>query len=339
MDIFETAKIGQMEVKNRVVMPPMDMYSAGDDGKITPFHMTHYTTRVVGGVGLVITEVVAVSPEGRISANDLGLWEDDQKEGMKNLVEACHALDGKIAMQIGHAGRKCEVEGLPHMAPSAIDFNPEEYPVPMEMTKEDIDKAIQDFQAAAKCAAEVGFDGLEIHAAHGYLIHEFLSPLSNERTDEYGGSLENRVRFLAEVIAAIKEVWPAERPLWMRVSATDHAPGGIDCDEMVKIVNLVKDDIDLVHVSSGGLITVPIHLFAGYQVQYAEQIRRECDIPVIAVGLIEDFTLAQNIIEDERADFVALGRELLRNPYWFLHALYRRKMKEDIPEAYHRAFK
>ncbi|HHX37201.1 MAG TPA: NADPH dehydrogenase NamA [Clostridiaceae bacterium] len=339
MDIFESAKIGQLELKNRVVMPPMDMYSATDDGKVTPFHMTHYTTRVLGGVGLVITEVVAVSPEGRISANDLGLWEDDQKEGMKSLVDAVHALDGKIAMQIGHAGRKCEIENLPHMAPSAIDFNPAEYPVPTEMTQEDINQAIQDFRAGAKRAAEVGFDGLEIHAAHGYLIHEFLSPLSNERTDKYGGSRENRVRFLAEVIAAVKEVWPKERPLWIRVSATDHAEGGLDGDEMVKIVNMVKDEIELVHVSTGGLITVPIHLFAGYQVQYAEQIRRECNIPVIAVGLITDFSLAQNIIEDGRADFVALGRELLRNPYWVLDAYKERKLVERIPAAYHRGFR
>ncbi len=228
---------------------------------------------------------------------------------------------------------------IDHYAPSAIDFNPEEYQLAKEMTQADIDKAVADFKAAAKRAAEAGFDGLELHAAHGYLIHEFLSPLSNERTDQYGGSLENRMRFLQEVLAAVKTVWPEERPIWIRVSATDHAEGGLTGDDMVQIVNAVKDQIDVVHVSTGGLITVPIHLYAGYQVSYAEQIKKECGIPVIAVGLINNFDLAQNLIEDGRVDFVALGRELLRNPYWCLTHANERKRRDLIPTSYHRAYR
>lgn len=338
MDIFGSARIGQLELKNRVIMPPMDMYSAGPDAKLNEFHLTHYAARALGGVGLVITEVTAVSPEGRISDSDIGLWNDDQLPGMKELTRRVHALGGKIAMQIGHAGRKCEIRELEHLAPSAIDFNPEEYVVPKAMTIEDIDRIVEAFRETARRADEAGFDGVEIHAAHGYLLNEFLSPLSNIREDEYGGSLENRVRILDRVLDAVREVWPVEKPLWIRVSATDHHEDGIDCDEMIRIVNSVKSKIDIVHVSSGGLVTVPIHLFAGYQVQYAERIRKECDIPVIAVGLISDLELAQNIIEDGRADFVALGRELLRHPFWCHNNAAARKRMDLVPKAYHRGY-
>lgn len=338
MDIFESASIGKMILKNRVVMPPMDMYAAGEDGVVTEFHMNHYATRVIGGVGLVITEVVAVAPNGRISSADLGLWNDEQQAGLTELVRRCHQLDGKVAMQIGHAGRKCEVKGCVHLAPSAIDFNPAEYACPTAMTPDDIQSVIAAFKETARRADAAGFDGLEIHAAHGYLLHEFLSPLSNTRTDAYGGSTENRVRLLREVIDAVRTVWPTEKPIWMRVSATDHCAGGLDCDEMIRIVDLVKDRLDVVHVSSGGLVTVPIRLFAGYQVQYAERIRKACGVPVIAVGLIDEFNLAQNIIQDGRADFVALGRELLRNPYWCLTAANRRHLTEELPQSYRRAY-
>jgi NADPH2 dehydrogenase len=306
---------------------------------VTDFHLAHYGARALGGVGLIIVEATGVSPEGRISAKDLGLWSDEQVAGMKRLVDHCHALGSKVAVQLGHAGRKCEVVGIEHLAPSAIDFNPAEYPLAREMTQADIDKVIEDFTAAAGRAAAAGFDGIEIHAAHGYLIHEFLSPLSNERTDAYNGSTEARSKLLGEILAGVKSVWPRERPIWMRISATDHSAGGLDLDETVRIVDLVKDELDAVHVSTGGLITVPIHLYHGYQVKYAETIRASSGLPVIAVGLIDSFELVQSILEDERADFVALGRALLRNPQWVHAAAAKRKKLEFIPWSYHRGWK
>ncbi|MGI6546326.1 MAG: NADH:flavin oxidoreductase/NADH oxidase [Fastidiosipilaceae bacterium] len=339
MDVFSTAKIGSMEVSNRIVMPPMCMYVAENDGKVNEFHLAHYAARALGGVGLIIVEATGISPEGRISANDLGLWSDDQVPGMKELVDRCHALGAKIAIQLGHAGRKCEVSDLEHVAPSAIDFAPDEYPLARAMDRDDIKKVVQDFVAAAKRADRAGFDGIEIHAAHGYLLHEFLSPLSNERTDEYGGATKGRVKLLREVVDGVRSVLSKDKPLWIRVSATDHSEGGLELEESVRIIDMVKDQLDAVHVSSGGLITVPIHLFNGYQVQYAERIRESSGLPVITVGLIDSFELVQNIVEDGRADFVALGRALLRDPFWFQRAAAGRKKYELIPEAYHRGWK
>lgn len=338
MNILKPSQIGSLKLKNRVVMPPMCMYCAKSDGLVTDFHLAHYSTRVVGGVGLVIVEATAVAPEGRISAADLGLWSDDQVNGHKKLVQHCHELDGKIAIQLAHAGRKCEVEDIDHLAPSAIDFNPEQYPCPNEMSTEEIHAVIEQFKAAAKRADQAGYDAIEIHAAHGYLIHEFLSPLSNHRTDEYGGSLQNRTRFLKEIVEGVHAVWPTEKPMWIRVSATDYLEGGLTVEDICHIVDALHDQIDLVHVSSGGLLPAPIPLYAGYQVHYAEMVRKTCNIPVIAVGLLNEFDLAQNVIQDGRADFVAIGRELLRNPYWVLYANQKRKVEQGIPKSYIRGF-
>lgn len=338
MELFETAKIGRMELKNRLVMPPMCMYVCANDGKATEFHKTHYAARALGDVGLIIVEATGVSPAGRISDACLGLWSDDHIPGMKEIVDRVHSFGSKIAVQISHAGRKSETTGLEHLAPSAIDFNPEEYELAREMTKADINRVISDFTAAAVRADKAGYDALEIHAAHGYLIHQFLSPLSNERQDEYGGNTENRARLLNEILASVRAVWPEEKPLWIRISATDHVTGGLDVNESVRIIDLVKRNIDAVHVSTGGLISVPLKIYHGYQIEEAEIIRLSTGLPVIGVGLIDSFELVQNLLEEERVDFVALGRALLRNPFWLHQVAAGRGKIENVPASYHRGW-
>jgi NADPH2 dehydrogenase len=229
------------------------------------------------------------------------------------------------------------VKDEPIVAPSPIRFS-EDFQVPQELTAEGIKDIINRFKEAAQRANNIGFDAIEIHGAHGYLIHQFLSPLTNKREDNYGGNTENRVRFLIEILEAVKEVWPEEKPIILRVSASDYKEGGIDINEMIRIVNLVKKHIDVVHVSSGGLETVPIKVYPGYQVSFAEAIKKECSIPVIAVGLISKPELAEEILNNNRADLVALGRELLRNPYWVLNASRDYDGDFDIPVQYERAF-
>ncbi|MGB4439007.1 MAG: NADPH dehydrogenase, partial [Sedimentibacter sp.] len=230
-----------LEIKNRVVMAPMCMYSADDDGKATEWHLVHYASRAIGGVGLIIQEATAVEPRGRISSNDLGLWEDSQIEMLKKIVNTAKSYGSLMGVQLGHAGRKCEAENELIIAPSAIAFSGE-YRVPNEMTKEDINTVIASFKSAAERCIEVGYDIIEIHGAHGYLINQFLSPVTNKRTDEYGGSLENRTRFLKEVIRAVRQVWPMEKPLMLRVTAEDYVEEGNHPEDLANIINLVKDE-------------------------------------------------------------------------------------------------
>lgn len=322
--------------KNRIVMPPMCMYSADGDGNIADFHETHYISRAVGGVGLIILEATGVTPNGRISSNDLGIWSDDHIEGLKRIVDKAKVYGAKMGIQLAHAGRKCGSSDEFIVAPSPIRFN-EDYKIPRELSKEDINKIVLQFKEGARRADLAGFDIIEIHGAHGYLIHQFLSPLSNKRNDDYGGSRENRVRFLKEILSSIKEVWPKDKPIILRVSADDYAEGGIDKDEIVKIINLVKEDLDMIHVSSGGLVSARINLFPGYQVSHAETIKKECNIPTIAVGLIKDYDHIEEIISNNRADMVALGRELLRNPYLVLNMAYEKDIKYS-PVQYERGF-
>lgn len=342
MLLLEPWEIESIRLKNRVVMPPMCMYSAGQDGRATDFHYQHYVSRAVGGIGLIIIEATAVSPEGRISDHDLGLWSDSQIEPLQKIVAACHAYGAKVALQLAHAGRKSTCAELPKYAPSAIDFNPAEYACPSAMTVAEIQEAVRAFGQAAARAARAGFDAVEIHAAHGYLIHEFLSPLSNTRSDAYGGSPEKRSRFLQEVVREVRRNWPTDRALWARFSATDWLEGGLTTADTAEIINQLQQDpasrLDLAHVSSGGLLIAPIKAFPGYQVGFAEAIRQRCGIPVIAVGLISDSGMAEEIVQHGRADLVALGRELLRNPYWVLQTAHQRGQNELIPEAYRRGF-
>jgi len=336
MKLFEEYKVKGMTLKNRIVMPPMCMYQATSDGLPSSFHLCHYASRALGGVGLIIVESTGVAPEGRLTDHDLGIWNDDQIAGLKRIVDACHANGAKIALQINHAGRKSTSSARQPFAPSAVRFD-SDYRMPEELTKTQIGEIVAAFKAAAGRANTAGFDALEIHAAHGYLVHEFLSPITNRRTDEYGGSLENRVRFLKEVLAAVRSVWPEEKPLWIRVSARDYQEGGIDGEMMVQIVNMIKSSIDLVHVSSGGLLPIEINDYPGYQVPLSEKIRRECGKPTIAVGLITNDEMVEEILQNGRADLVAMGREVLRNPYWTINAATKHGIAGYVPESYKRA--
>ncbi|MDD2447667.1 MAG: NADPH dehydrogenase NamA [Tissierellia bacterium] len=326
-----------LNLKNRIVMPPMCMYSADEEGKANDFHEVHYASRAAGGVGLIIVEATGVTPNGRISSNDLGIWSDEHIEGLKRIVEKVHAYDGKIGIQISHAGRKCQSNDEYIVGPSAISYS-DKYRVPRELSKDHIRKTVLQFKDAAKRANDAGFDMIEIHGAHGYLINEFLSPLSNRRNDQYGGSCENRVRFLKEILSEVKEVWPDDKPISLRVSADDYTEGGIDKAEMIKIVNLVKEDIDIVHVSSGGVVSAKIDTFPGYQVTHAETIKKMCNVPTIAVGLIKDYDHIEEIVANGRADLVALGRALLREPYLVLNMAYEKGVDISFPRQYERGF-
>ena len=336
MKTFEEYSIKSLKLKNRVVMPPMCMYSADDSGEVNDFHINHYTTRSIGGVGLIIVESTGITPNGRITDNDLGIWDDKHIKGLKNLVQSVKKHGSKIAIQLNHAGRKYTGSGQP-VAPSAISYD-ENYKMPKELTKIEIKEIIFRFQEAAIRADKAGFDVIEIHAAHGYLIDQFLSPLSNLREDGYGKTTENRTRFLKEILVAVKEVWPKGKPISLRVSAEDYKKGGISIKEMVQIINIVKEYVDVVHVSSGGLVPAHINLYPGYQINFAQTIKRECNIPTIAVGLITEIDMVEEILSNERADLVALGRELLRNPFWVLNKAKEKNVEIELPEQYKRAF-
>ena len=337
LNTFTKFKIKDMELKNRIVMPPMCMYSAEEDGFVTDFHESHYISRAVGGTGLIILEATGVTPNGRISSNDLGIWSDEHIEGLKRIVDKSKVYGAKMGIQLAHAGRKCESNDDFIVAPSPIRFS-EDYRVPRELSKEEIDTIVEQFKDGARRSNEAGFDMVEIHGAHGYLINEFLSPLTNKREDEYGGSRENRVRFLKEIISAIKDVWPEDKPIALRVSADDYTEGGIDKAEISEIINLVKDHIDIVHVSSGGVVRARIKTFPGYQVSHAEYIKEKCNIPVIAVGLIKDYDHVEEIISNNRADLVAIGRAILRDPYFAANMAYQKNIKDVNAEQYDRGY-
>lgn len=335
--LFESIKIKDMELKNRIVMPPMCMYSTDDNGHANDWHYIHYATRAIGGTGLIIVEATAVEKRGRISNRDLGIWDDSHVEGLSKIVGLSKKYGAKIAIQLAHAGRKCEVETENIIAPSPIAYN-EKYKTPIEMTKEDIKTVIKAFKEGARRALSAGFDAIEIHAAHGYLINEFLSPLSNKRNDEYGGSLENRTRFLKEIIREVRRVWPENKPLIVRVSAEDYVEGGNHPEDLAEMINLVKEEgVDLIDVSSGAVVPAPIKAYPGYQVKFAEVIKDKTGLPVIAGGLISEPEMAEEIIANNRADLVFLGRELLRNPYWPLQAAKKLRHNIDWPVQYERS--
>ena len=315
--LFDQYQLKNISLKNRIVMAPMCMYSAQDDGLVTPFHVVHYATRAAGQVGLIVVEATSVVPEGRISNKDLGIWDDAHVEGLTQLVDGMKAYGATTAIQLAHAGRKASIEGE-IFAPSAIAFS-DAYKTPTEMTIEDIEKVIEAFKLAAIRASKAGFDALEIHGAHGYLISEFLSPAANKRTDVYGGSQENRYRLLRQVIDAIRSVW--DGPLLVRVSAEDYAEDGTTMEDFIVFSRWMKSQaVDLVDVSTGGVVQANIHVFPGYQVPHAEMIKQGADIPTSAVGLITTVIQAEEILQNNRADLIFLGRVLLREPYWPLHA-------------------
>lgn len=330
-------KIGNLEVENRMVMAPMCTYSSDESGYVKEFHRVHYGARALGQIGLIIMEATAVVPNGRISNGDLGIWNDDQIEGLKSVVDFVHTTDSKIGIQLAHAGRKSDSGDKYIVAPSPIRHS-ENYKEPRELSKEDIKSLVKSFTDAAIRADKAGFDTIEIHAAHGYLIHEFLSPITNKRDDEYGGNVENRTRFLREILKSIKSVWPDEKPILVRVSADDYKDEGIDKEEMVRIVNEIKQYVDMVHVSSGGLVDVKFPVYPGYQVIHSETIKHECNIPTIAVGLIDTYEQIESILGNNRADLVAMGRALLRDPHFVMNMADKKGLDIEYTQQYKRGY-
>lgn len=334
--LFTPYTIKGVTLKNRIVMAPMCMYSShNEDGHLQNWHRTHYISRAVGQVGLIIVEATAVTPQGRITPQDLGIWSDEHIEGFKELVGLAKEHGAKMGIQLAHAGRKAVLEG-DILAPSEIAFN-DQMKTPKEMTQEEISETVEAFKKGAERAAQAGFDIIELHAAHGYLINEFLSPLSNKRTDEYGGSSENRYRILREIIEAVKTVW--DGPLFVRVSAHDYHPEGLTPEDYVPYCNWMKEQgVDLIDVSSGAVVPAHIHTYPGYQVKYAETIKNGTGMATGAVGLITSPIQAEEIIQNERADLVILARELLRDPYWPRTAAKELGVSIESPKQYERGW-
>jgi 2,4-dienoyl-CoA reductase-like NADH-dependent reductase (Old Yellow Enzyme family) len=350
--LFTPLTIRSVTFRNRIVVSPMCQYSS-EDGFANDWHLVHLGSRAVGGAGLVIMEATAVEPRGRISPWDMGIWKDEHVEFLCRITAFLKAQGAVAGIQIAHAGRKAstrrpwegggfiaETDGgwLP-VAPSALPFHPDD-PAPHELSKAEIAGLVDDFAAAARRALRAGFELVEIHGAHGYLAHEFLSPLSNTRADEYGGSYENRVRFTMEVTEAVRAVWPRELPVFLRISATDWAPGGWTLDDSVELARHVKPlGVDLVDCSSGGLtMQQKIELGPGYQVPFAERVRRDADVLTAAVGMITTPEQCEEILASGKADMVLLAREFLRDPYFAGHASKALGAEFRPPKQYLRAW-
>ena len=349
--LFSPLKLRGVELKNRIVVSPMCQYSASD-GFATDWHLVHLGSRAVGGAGLVMQEATAVSVAGRISYADLGIWKDEHIEKLSGIVSFIQSTGAVAGIQLSHAGRKasCEVpwkgggqlsseeNSWPVVGPSAVPFN-SGYGIPKELAVPEIAGVIEDFKSGASRALSAGYRFLEIHAAHGYLLHQFLSPLSNERTDSYGGSFENRIRLLLEVVSAVRLVWPEDLPLCVRVSATDWVEGGWDLDETVQLCARLKGmGVDVIDVSSGGNVSgAVIPVGAGYQVPFAERIRRDVGISVGAVGMITTAVQAELILEKQQADLIFIARESLHDPYFPIHAAAALGFEHPWPDQYLRA--
>jgi 2,4-dienoyl-CoA reductase-like NADH-dependent reductase (Old Yellow Enzyme family) len=348
--INEPLTIKGVTIRNRIGMSPMCQYSSVN-GFANDWHFVHYGTRAVGGAGLIMVEATAVVPEGRISPFDLGLWNDTQIVGLQKIANFIHLHGAVAGIQIAHAGRKASHDvpsagghqlplqegGWHTVAPSPIAFDPTEI-VPDELDKNEINTIIEQFKATALRARQAGFKVLEIHAAHGYLIHEFYSPISNQRTDEYGGSFENRIRLLLEITAAVQTVWPEEYPLFVRLSASDWTEGGWDLNDTIELSKILHEKgVDLIDCSSGGnIISAKIPVAPGYQVHFSEEIRKT-GILTSSVGLITSAEQISEILEDGKADMIFLGRELLRNPYFPLQSALTSGDEVAWPKQYTRA--
>jgi 2,4-dienoyl-CoA reductase-like NADH-dependent reductase (Old Yellow Enzyme family) len=349
--LFTPITIKSVTLKNRIVISPMCQYSASD-GFANDWHLVHLGSRAVGGAGLIIQEATAVSPEGRITHNDLGLWKEEHKEKLKAIVSFVHQQGSLIGIQLAHAGRKASHAlpwqggkqlGTDHnpwltVAPSSIPFQEQTIP-PTALTLEGIKKVLSDFKEATVRANEIGYDVLEIHSAHGYLLHEFLSPLSNHRTDSYGGSFENRTRLLMEVLKGVQEYWPKSKPLFVRISASDWAEGGWNIEDSIKLARELKQHgVDVVDCSSGGLVPhQKIAVSPGYQVPFAERIKNEAQILTGAVGLITSAEQAEDILASGKSDLILIARESLRNPYFPLASARQLGDTVDWPDQYLRA--
>jgi len=350
--LFSEFRLRDVSFRNRIFVSPMCQYSA-TDGVPNAWHMVHLGSRAVGGAGLVMVEAAGVSSEGRISPYDLGLWSDAQRDAFGPIVQFIKEQGAVAGIQLAHAGRKGSTDapwlngggavaesngGWQPLAPSALPFTAA-HAIPHALTKTEIDAVVQQFADATRRAYVAGFDVVEIHMAHGYLLHEFLSPITNQRTDEYGGSLENRARLPLAVAKIVREIWPAERPVFVRLSATDWVNGGWDLGQSIQLAQWLKQlGIDLIDCSSGGLAAdAKIPAAPGFQVPFAAAIREKAGIPTGAVGLITEPAQAEQIIVTGEADVVLLARELLRDPYWPLHAARRLNVDVAWPKQYLRA--
>ena len=349
--LFAPLALRSITVPNRIGIPPMCQYSA-EEGMAGDWHFVHYGSRAVGGAGMIIVEATAVVPEGRISLGDLGLWNDAQVAPLARLARFMKAHGSVPAIQIGHAGRKAGVGkgwepqralddaagGWVPVAPSAEPFG-EGYRVPEALDGQALDDIVRHFVASTRRAREAGFEAIEIHAAHGYLLHQFLSPLSNHRSDAYGGSFENRSRLVREVVSAVRAEWPEALPLLIRLSATDWVEGGWGIEETVELCRWLKaNGVDLVDVSSGGMSPAAvIPAGPGFQTGFAARIRAEAGIPTAAVGLINSPQQADHIVRSGQADLVLIGREILRQPQWPLSAAQALGVSVGWPAPYLRA--
>jgi 2,4-dienoyl-CoA reductase-like NADH-dependent reductase (Old Yellow Enzyme family) len=348
--LFSPIALRGVTFRNRIFVPPMCQYSARD-GMPSAWHLVHLGSRAVGGAGCIIQEATAVAPEGRISPTDLGIWNDQQAEAYRPITHFIKDNGGVPAIQLAHAGRKASTstpwkteqpveETWQVVAPSALPFD-EKSPMPHALSEQEIAGIIQSFVKAAERSLTAGFQAVELHAAHGYLLHEFLSPLSNNRTDRYGGSLENRMRLVVEIATAVRQVWPQDLPVFVRISATDWVEGGWDLQQSTALCAKLKEiGIDFIDVSTAGLVPhAKITTGPGYQVQFAAAIKRDVQIATGAVGEITGPEQAEQIIALEQADVVLLGREMLRDPYWPLHAARALGVDTAWPKQYERAKK
>lgn len=349
--LFSPLRMRSVEFRNRVFVSPMCQYSS-HDGLATPWHLVHLGSRAVGGAGLVMVEATSVSREGRISPGDSGIWSDAHVEALAPIAAFIREQGAIPAIQLAHAGRKASTDapwrgaraiapadgGWQPLAPSAIPLSAH-HPTPRAMSADDLRTLVEQFTSAARRAREAGFDVVELHYAHGYLVHEFLSPISNQRDDEYGGDLDNRMRLALDLTRAVRAAWPADLPLWVRISASDWVDGGWDVEQSVTLASRLKAlGVDLIDCSSGGLVPdAPIAVGPGYQVPFAAEIRRRSGVATGAVGMITEAEQAEHIIANGEADVVFLARELLRDPYWPLHAAHQLGVDAPWPPQYERA--
>jgi 2,4-dienoyl-CoA reductase-like NADH-dependent reductase (Old Yellow Enzyme family) len=350
--LFSSFTLRELTLKSRIIVSPMCQYSS-ENGMPTDWHLVHLGSRAVGGAAMVFVEATAVSPEGRISPDDSGIWSDAHAEAFKRIATFIKSQNAVPAMQLAHAGRKASTDvpwrggrfltagegGWQTIAPSPIPFR-ETDGIPREMTREDIEQVTAQFADATRRSVEAGFETVEIHMAHGYLLHEFLSPLSNKRTDVYGGSLESRARFPLQVARAVRAAFPSGLPVFARLSVTDWAEGGWDLAQSIQFSRWLKDaGIDLIDCSSGGLVPgAKIPIAPGYQVPFAAAIREEVEIATGAVGLITEAKQAEEIVSKGEADLVFLARAMLRDPYWAIHAARELHVDVAYPSQYARAW-
>ncbi|MNM15789.1 NADPH dehydrogenase [compost metagenome] len=339
IDLFTPYTLKNLELKNRIVLPPMCQYSVtAKDGIANEWHHTHYVSRAVGGTGLIIIEMTDVEPDGRISDYDLGLWSDEQIPPLARIVSDCHTYGAKVGIQIAHAGRKAEDAPQP-VSSSPIPFN-EQSKTPRELTTEEVKGMVEKFRLAARRAVQAGFDTIELHGAHGYLIHQFTSPYTNKRSDEYG---QDRTLFGREVIAAVKDEMPEGMPLIMRISAREYVEGGYGIEYSLEFSKAFKEaGVDIFHISAGGEGPIAAAgrpgTHAAYQVPLAKAIKEGLNVPVIAVGRLDTPELANAVVGNEEAELVAVGRGMLKNPYWALTAAEALHKEVPVPAQYERGF-